>query len=156
MLSLSQNLSPTALRLTFGVTFGVTVVSALLAWPLVGQAQVKLPIGVDQEVFTKPRVQFNPRVPLKLVVINYTGYPLEYGLTDPRSLVTELPVDERLTLSNFRIPNCLAINTPMYAPVQYIVSVDRYNTATVQVKLVNDVSGDHCLDIQPTGAIFVN
>jgi hypothetical protein len=50
----------------------------------------------------------------------------------------------------------MAINTPMLAPVGYQVSVDSFNVITVEVRLVNDVSGDHCLDLQATGAIFVN
>ncbi|MCF2972702.1 hypothetical protein L1047_16015 [Synechococcus sp. Nb3U1] len=116
----------------------------------------QLPVGVDQTVFNRPVARFNPDRPSELVIINRTGLPLEYGFTDPRREVFEFPPEETLRLSNYRIPNCMAINTPMLAPVGYRVSVDPTNVITVEVRLVNDVSGDHCLDLQATGAIFVN
>ncbi|MEN9222292.1 MAG: hypothetical protein Q6M04_07620 [Thermostichus sp. BF3_bins_97] len=116
----------------------------------------RLPVGVDQVVFNRPVARFNPNLPSELVIINRTGLPLEYGFTDPRRDVFEFPPEETLRLSNYRIPNCMAINTPMLAPVRYEVSVDPRNVITVEVRLVNDVSGDHCLDLQATGAIFVN
>ncbi|MEN9232276.1 MAG: hypothetical protein Q6L68_15370, partial [Thermostichus sp. DG02_5_bins_236] len=114
----------------------------------------QLPVGVDQRVFDRPVARFNPNQPSELVIINRTGLSLEYGFTDPRRDVFEFPPEETLRISNYRIPNCLAINTPMLAPVQYQVSVDPMNVITVEVRLVNDVSGDHCLDLQATGAIF--
>ncbi|MGQ9838119.1 MAG: hypothetical protein ACUVRV_09165 [Cyanobacteriota bacterium] len=116
----------------------------------------QLPVGVDQVVFNRPIARFDPNRPSELVIINRTGLPLEYGFTDPQRDVFELASEETLRLSNYRIPNCMAINTPMLAPVQYQVSVDATNVITVEVRLVNDVSGDHCLDLQATGAIFVN
>lgn len=116
----------------------------------------RLPVGVDQSVFDRPVARFNPNLPAELVIRNRTGLPLEYGFTDPRQKVSELPAGETLRLSNLLIPNCMAINTPMLAPVGYQVSVDPLNVITVEVRLVNDVSGDHCLDLQETGAIFVN
>ncbi|MFQ3583333.1 MAG: hypothetical protein SNJ85_00150 [Cyanobacteriota bacterium] len=116
----------------------------------------QLPVGVDQAAFNRPVARFSPNRPSELVIINRTGLPLEYGFTDPRQDVSEFPPEETLRLSNYRIPNCMAINTPMLAPVQYLVSVDPMNVITVEVRLVNDVSGDHCLDLQATGAIFVN
>ncbi|MEN9226489.1 MAG: hypothetical protein Q6L60_14505 [Thermostichus sp. HHBFW_bins_43] len=116
----------------------------------------RLPVGVDQVVFNRPVARFNPNLPSELVILNRTGLPLEYGFTDPRRNIFELPSGETLRLSSYRIPNCMAINTPMLAPVRYDVSVDPTNVITVEVRLVNDVSGDHCLDLQATGAIFVN
>jgi hypothetical protein len=116
----------------------------------------RLPVGVDQAVFDRPVARFNPTPPVEVVVRNRTGLPLEYGFTDPRQGISELQPGETLRLSNLTLPNCLAINTPMLGPVGYQVSVDPANVITVEVRLVNDVSGDHCLDLQETGAIFVN
>jgi len=116
----------------------------------------QLPVGVDQSVFDRPVARFNPNLPAELVIRNRTGLPLEYGFTDPRQDISELPPGETLRIGNLPIPNCMAINTPMLAPVGYRVSVDPLNVITVEVRLVNDVSGDHCLDLQETGAIFVN
>jgi hypothetical protein len=131
-----------------------TLVAAQPAFETVALPQ--LPVGVDQSVFDRPVARFNPNLPSELVILNRTGLPLEYGFTDPRREVFEFPPEDTLRLSNYRIPNCMAINTPMLAPVRYEVSVDPMNVITVEVRLVNDVSGDHCLDLQATGAIFVN
>jgi hypothetical protein len=44
----------------------------------------------------------------------------------------------------------------MMEPVRYTVAVNpKLNTATVEVKLVKDISGDHCLDLRPNGTIYV-
>ncbi len=142
------------------------MVVALLVW-LGGQGAAaqpafqtvplpRLPVGVAQSVFDRPVARFNPNLPAELVIHNRTGLPLEYGFTDPRQSVSELAAGETLRLGNLPIPNCMAINTPMLGPVGYRVSVDPLNVITVEVRLVNDVSGDHCLDLQETGAIFVN
>ncbi|NJK62373.1 MAG: hypothetical protein HC921_06505 [Synechococcaceae cyanobacterium SM2_3_1] len=79
---------------------------------------------------------------------------MEYGLTDPRPVVTEVQPGESVELFSVLIPNCLAVNTPMLTPVQYQVEV-KQNRIHVQVLPVNDLSGDHCLDLHPTGTLYV-
>ncbi|NJO86098.1 MAG: hypothetical protein HC818_05590 [Synechococcaceae cyanobacterium RM1_1_27] len=53
----------------------------------------------------------------------------------------------------------MALNTPMLSPVQYAVTSSQdpagSNLITVEVTTVNDVSGDHCLDLQDNGTIFI-
>lgn len=98
--------------------------------------------------------QFNPAQPVQIKVLNQTRFPIEYGLTDPRPIVSEIPAGETLDINQPRIPNCLALNTPMMSPVQYKVETQG-NQIIVAVQIVNDVSGDHCLDLREDGQIFV-
>lgn len=98
--------------------------------------------------------QFNPNQPVSILLMNQTEDPLEYGLTDPRPVVTEVQPGESVELSSVLIPNCLAVNTPMLTPVRYQVEV-KQNHIHVQVHPVNDLSGDHCLDLHPSGTLYV-
>ncbi len=98
---------------------------------------------------------FSPQQPVKLRIVNRTPYPLEYGLTDPRPIVTEVQAGEQVELTTVRIPNCLAINTPMMSPVQYDATTVSGNWIVVEVTVVSDVSGDHCLDLRESGAVYI-
>ncbi len=97
---------------------------------------------------------FDPSRPVTIRLMNQTPHPLEYGLTDPRPIVTEVQTGQQVDLTSVRIPNCLAVNTPMLSPVQYDVDVVD-NLIQVEVTVVNDVSGDHCLDLRSSGAIYI-
>ncbi len=104
--------------------------------------------------------RFDPDQPTAIKILNRTPYPLEYGLSDPYpATLTEVQSGQALQLEAVAIPNCLALNTPMLSPVQYEVETSPppsgSNLITVTVTTVNDVSGDHCLDLQSSGAIFV-
>lgn len=107
-----------------------------------------------QEAIWSVATWFNPAQPVKIRILNRTPHPLEYGLTDPRPIVTEVQAGQQVELTSVRIPNCLAVNTPMLSPVQYNVSVAD-NWIIVEVKVVSDVSGDHCLDLRANGAIYI-
>jgi hypothetical protein len=98
--------------------------------------------------------QFNPNQPVSILLINKTADPLEYGLTDPRPVVTEVQPGESVEIKSVLVPNCLAANTPMLTPVQYQVNVVQ-NRIHVEVFPVNDLSGDHCLDLHPSGTLYV-
>ncbi len=98
--------------------------------------------------------QFDPNQSVSILLINQTEAPLEYGLTDPRPVVTEVQPGESVELRSVLVPNCLAVNTPMLTPVQYQVEV-KHNLIHVQVLPVNDLSGDHCLDLHPSGTLYV-
>ncbi len=104
--------------------------------------------------------RFDPQQPTAIKILNRTPHPLEYGLSDPYpAILTEVQSGQELQLEAVAIPNCLALNTPMLSPVQYQVETSPQpsgsNLITVTVTPVNDVSGDHCLDLQSSGAIFV-
>ena len=104
--------------------------------------------------------RFDPARPITVRVLNRTPHPLEYGLSDPYpSTLTEVQTGQEIQLEQVVVPNCLALNTPMMSPVQYAVAATQdaagSNLITVEVTTVNDVSGDHCLDLQDSGAIFI-
>ena len=104
--------------------------------------------------------RFDPARPITVRVLNRTPHPLEYGLSDPYpTTLTEVQTGQKIQLEQVVVPNCLALNTPMLSPVQYAVASTQdaagANLITVEVTTVNDVSGDHCLDLQESGAIFI-
>lgn len=100
--------------------------------------------------------QFDPQRPVTIRILNQTPYPLEYGLSDPYpAQLTEVQTGQSIQLDEVPVPNCLAVNTPMLSPVQYGIQVDTANLVTVSVTTVNDASGDHCLDVHPSGALYV-
>ena len=104
---------------------------------------------------TQAVARFDLEHPVRIRVINATPHPLEYGLADPFPQVTEVQAGNQIELTQVRIPNCLAINTPMLAPVEYQVTLLPDNWIEVEVTVSPDIYGVHCLDLRLDGGIYV-
>ncbi len=131
------------------------VISLGLVW---GFPLVSTPVASGSPIAQPDQqtpVRFNPNQPVHIRVFNRTPHPLEYGLADPFPQIKEVQTGEQIELYQVRVPNCLGLNTPMLAPVQYQVSAEAGNWIEVEVRVSPEIYGVHCLELQLDGEVYV-
>lgn len=131
--------------LTVGISLSLIWSSLPLSTPMV------LAAPIDQQ----NSIRFDPNQAVHIRVFNRTPHPLEYGLADPFPQIKEVQAGEQIELFQVRVPNCLGINTPMLAPVQYQVSAGAGNWIEVEVQVSPEIYGVHCLELQLDGGVYV-
>lgn len=104
----------------------------------------------------QPKARFaNPQEGVKVIIVNKTLFPLQYGLSTGDALSAEIPVGGRATLTTNVLPEYILIY-PKQSNIELRYSVStKGNVATVDVQQTNDISGDSTLNLHESGAIYV-
>ncbi len=114
--------------------------------------------GTPAQTYTpgawQPVARINPNQPVKVTILNQTGYNLETGLTTGQTN-TQIAPGGSFTINNVPVNSHIVINSIARAAVlDYRIDVQD-NLVNVTVKTAAGVAGDNAINIQDTGAIYI-
>ncbi|UBF29281.1 hypothetical protein K9N68_16470 [Kovacikia minuta CCNUW1] len=103
----------------------------------------------------QPVARVNPKLPIRVQLINRTSEAVDYIVvtyTNSRRLAP----GQTTQLSNFPLPAYFNINPNRdRIAIQYSVSVDQKNNTAIVEIFPSGLRGDHSLNIDQTGAIYI-
>ncbi|AKG22811.1 hypothetical protein [Calothrix sp. 336/3] len=98
----------------------------------------------------------NPKQTLRVVLINQSGIPLQYGLSSGDALNAVIPVKGKATVTTNVIPDYILVypNKAENVDLNFQVTANG-NTATVTITQTNEPPGYSTVNLHETGAIYI-